>query len=273
MKRILVGINFSEQSAGLAKFAFKLAQYFGAEVHFAYIAHETQILRKPIKNMAEVHESKKADAKNKLSKFAKINYGKQYHAVTLMLHVDINNAPEGLSTIAKQIEADLLIIGKHTNNHVDFFDDTAGNVISRVTCPVMTIPDKPEFHFIKRIIYASEFLLEDCAAIFEIQNWLDIFKGELICLYVSKNDDHHRIALRKMAILEKLFTDPRIKFRCIIANEEKAIERYASLSQTDMLCTMHKNRTMFQWLFQSSKSKELTEKARRPMIVFNQNFF
>ena len=271
MKKILVAINFSEQSSIVLKYALKLAQYLSAEIGVIYVLPQDKINRIKGKFTSDLKEANLKLALEKLDSFIASQYGKQYHAIPIDSYTRIGKASEEISEIAFSIKADLIIVGKHYQSSSSFFDDTADSLISNSPCPVMTVPDNEEFHPFKRIIYASDFLLEDCAAIIELQEWATIFKGEIICIHVSDNKEKLIKSKRKMTILRKLFPQENIKFRCFRANINKAIERYATITNADIQSTMHKDRNMFKLLFQTSVSKELSDHSSRPMIVFHQS--
>jgi nucleotide-binding universal stress UspA family protein len=206
-----------------------------------------------------------------LHAYIQAHYGKQYHEILINTHVRVGNVSEELTELAMVLGSDLLLVGKHYQKRFSFFDDTANSLISTCPCPVMTIPENAQYSFIKRIIYASTFLLEDCDAIFQLKQWLKTFNGELICINVSKDKSQLVTAKRKMAILERLFPQEDITFRCFMSEKSLSIERYTSLNEGDLLCSMHKDRNMFQWLFQPSTSKALANKSPRPMIIFHQH--
>ncbi len=258
MKKIIVTINFSEQSPVIIKYAFKFAQYFSADLDFVYV-------------LSKGDDMKMDDAEEKLSQYINSYYAKQYHSIIVNTYVGEGNVSKVISNFAKQLKSDLLLVGKHYQNKFSLFGDATDSLISNCPCPVMAIPADTPFHSFKRIIYSSTFLLEDCMAIFELQQWLKVFKGELICINVSKNEEGLKVASRKMTILERLFPQPNISFRCMVSDEDMAIERYANLNEGDVLCTMHKDRTMFQSLYSPSMSKELARHSNIPLIVFHQH--
>lgn len=271
MKKILVAINYSEQSLVVLKYAMKLAQYFGAELGVVYVLQEGEVKKIEGRYVQNLKEEHLRIAIEKLNLFVTRQYGKQYHSIPLDTYSRIGVASEEIADLAYCINADFIIVGKQYHSKFSIFDGTADALISISPCPVLIIPENGEFHSLKRIIYASDFLLEDCAAIFQLQEWITIFKGELICIHVSRDKKQLEIAKRKMAILTKLFPQENISFRCFIADVDKALKRYASITKADLLCTMHKNRNMFQSLFQSSVSKELSDYSKRPMAIFHQH--
>ena len=271
MKQLLVALNFSEQSLVIFKYAMKLAQHFGANVDFAYILPETQIGEEQGKYYNKVKDQHVEKAESRLHEYIQSHYGKQYHEILINTHVRVGGVSEELTELAMVLGSELLLVGKHYQTRFSFFDDTANSLISTCPCPVMTIPENSQYCSIKRIIYASTFLLEDCNAIFQLQQWLETFKGELICINVSKDKSQLVLAKRKMAILERLFPQEDITFRCFMSEKALSIERYTSLNEGDILCSMHKDRNMFQLLFQPSTSKALANKSPRPMIIFHQH--
>ncbi|MDF1698385.1 MAG: universal stress protein [Saprospiraceae bacterium] len=268
MKRILVAVNFSDHSPGLIRYALKLAQYFKVELGFVHvISYKSDGQQK----VDKVDENKSGSIHEILDKYISRIYAKQFHDIIVETYIRKGKPSKEIAELATSINADLVIVSKEYPHKITFFDDTADMLISLSPCPIMTIPSGTEFHRIERIIYASAFLLEDCAAILELQKWVEKFNGEIICIHAAEDKHALEKAKNKMEVLKRLFPQDNIIFRCFIADIRKGIDRYAQLSKADVLCTMHKNRNMLQSIFSPSKSKKLSDRANQPVVIFNQN--
>lgn len=268
MKRILVAINFSENSPAIIRYALKLAQYFNVELGFVHVIPNKS---EGLQEVDQIEGSESKSIHEILDKFVSRFYTKQFHDIVVETHIRKGRPSKEISKLATSINADLVIVGKEFPHRPALFDDTTDSLLSLSPCPIMTIPTGADFHRIKRIIYASAFLLEDCAAILELQEWAIKFDGEIICIHVASDQPALEKAKKKMEVFKRLFPQKNIQFRCFLADVEMAIERYTKLSHSDILCTMHKNRNMLQKIFLPSKSKQLSDRTNQPVIIFNQD--
>lgn len=275
MQTILVGINYSEQSPLVFQYALRICQFVGAHLIVAhYLDFDNDNVHKLVTedgtDWREGREQVRVEAIERLEAFINKHRAKQYQAVSVQTRVDYGNAHEELRRLAKEAEVDLLILGKFTATRRSLFEDTPDRVISWTHCPVLLIPENFEYHGINRIIYASDFQLEDCDALLFLLPWTEVFKAELVCLHICRDQTERPAAERKMDILRRLFPQPQLQFRIIEAEVERGIDRYVALSHSDLVATLHQHRSFWKDLLGISISKSIASDVAVPMIVFRQ---
>lgn len=273
MKNIVIGINFSEQSTTVLKFGLKLAQFHTSELTVVYVLNDKKLANIVVskkENRADVLEVFRLEKEAQLTSFIKEHRAKQFHSIPINIDVRFGNVHEELRKAAKEIMADLLMVGKFTKTGNLFFSDTSNKLISYASCPVFIVPEDVHFDGFDRIIYAADFILEDCESLFFLIPWLIVFQAELICIHICKNKEEEPRAKHLASILKKLFPQNSISFRTVIYDVEKGIDRYVELSKSDMIATLHRERNLWGGFFKKSISKTIANDVTVPMIIFKE---
>ena len=276
MKNILVGINFSSESAIVLNFAQRLAQYHGVDL---VVVHVLDYKDSAVMNLREDKHKANSQAMDEFSRqkleqleeFAWTHHTKQYHDVELKIIVNYGYPQETLRKIAHQQNCSLIVVGKLTKSKERFFADVPDQLIDWSPCPVFIVPEEAHFHAFQRMVYATNFILEDCASILYLKPWLAIFDAELICLHICKDQEDQRRAKRKMEILRQLFPQDNITFRTVISDVETGIDRYVNLTKSDLVATTHRNRNFWENIFDSSTSKAIARDVAVPMLIFQKD--
>lgn len=269
MKNILVGVDFTENSIAALKYAFHLAQYFEAKVIVAHVLDYYE--DEDVHNMQSHEGSILLEVKrNKLVSFVSEHFNKQFHSVDMEFVVEFGDTSDGLQSIAKDKEADIILLGRYSRKS-DFFQKVSNDLVDCTLLPVFVVPQHSKFSGIKRIVYATDFLLEDTENIFYLLPWLEVFNAELVGLHVCKNDEEVASSKRKLATLKKIFPQKNISFRSVTAGVEYGIQKFVSLSKTDMVAVAHRKRNIWDQWFKPSVSKALVGVTEVPMIIFKQH--
>lgn len=275
MQKLLVGINYSEQSSHVLRYAFRIAQYLEAQLIVSYYLdydnrEVSDLGVKEDEDWREIHEAFRLKQLRKLKEFVKEHQTKQFHHIHVQVEVGFGSAHEELRRLAKREEADLLILGKFTANGWSLFLDTADKVIQWTHCPVLIVPEDFSFEAIERIVYASDFELEDCEALLYLLSWITAFKAKLTCLHICKRNSERFSAERKMRILKQLFPHDNIEFTIIEDDVEVGIDRFVDLTQSDLVVTLHRNRHFWASIFNKSITKAIVRDVKVPMLIFRQ---
>lgn len=276
MKNILVGIHLSEQSPIVFKFALRLAQYHAADLTVALIldskdSEVSNIIVPQNGDRVAIYEAFRQQKIAQLEAFMATYYGKQYHSVKVETEVRFGYTHEQLCHIAQEMNHELLIIGKFTKSRLSFFADTADKLINYTPCPLLIVPEDATFHAFKRIIYTADFILEDCAAILYLQQWLKVFDSTLIGLHICQTAEQQPAAEKKIELLKALFPQKNIDFRCIVASVTEGIDRYTTLSKSELIAMTHRDRGLWDSFFKASISKAIASDAQVPVLVFQQS--
>lgn len=273
MQNILVGISLSEQSPTVLRFALKLAQYFECELTVAYVVQNPHLdslyYKQKDNDRLEAIERFKLEKEKQLLDFISKQHGKQ-HQTSINTIVHYGNPYEQIRKIAQDENIDLIVVGKLTKSGTALLENTATQLIEWTPCPLFIVPEDAEFQAFQRIVYASDLILEDCAAILKLKRWVEIFNAELICLHLYRKEEQKKEAQAKLNILRQLFPQENIHFRMQEADTQKGIERYSALTKSNLIATTHRTRTLWEGFFRKSITKAVAGRINVPMLVFQQ---
>ncbi len=240
MKNILVGINLSKQSPLILKYAIRLAQYHNAKLVVAHIL-DTKKEAIDWKNKPEdiseedYTEMFRKEKQVKLVNFVQQHFPKQYYKVIVHSTVVFGLPDEELRRIAADQSIELIVVGKWTKTGTELLSDVPIKLIEWSPCPVLIVPEDIDYHVFKRIIYATEYELTDCEDVFYLQDWLTVFDAELVGYNIAKTEIAVHHGEQKVAILNKLFTSPKITFKNLKLLTKDKLSDIVKLEDGDLI--------------------------------------
>ncbi|MGK0365329.1 MAG: nucleotide-binding universal stress UspA family protein [Saprospiraceae bacterium] len=279
MKNILVGINHSNHTPILLRYALKIAQYFRADLTAAHIIKpgnfevtdvdlmDSKLTREEIRLKIEKHKLK---AEVRLDEVLQRSFGKEYSDLNINSIVELGTPSEQLSKIAREIPADVLVLTSQNENQFSdwLVGDMVTNTLEKATCPVLLIPAYVKYHGINRIVYSTNFSFSDLEALFFLKKWSEAFKTKLVAVHVCNKDESEENATRKMKVLKQVF--PTLETHLLHGHPVNAIDDYLTLTQADLVATTMRDRTFWQSVFEPSVTKEIVKDVLVPMLIFKE---
>lgn len=277
MKNILVGINHSEHTPILVKYALKIAQFFVADLTAAHViklgsleVSQADLMNSKLPNTKQKSniDARKIQEKQRLEEVLQNQYGKEFSELIITSTVSAGMPSEELAKIAQQEASDLLMIT--SQNESKLYELLVGNTVTRIIenapCPVLLIPAYTKYHGINRIVYSSNFNFGDMEALLFLQEWANVFRAKLVVIHVCKTKEEKDSAERKMGILKRLF--PKVETHLLQGQAVNAIDDYLTLTRADMVATTMRDRTFWQSVFEPSITKNIAQNVSVPMMVF-----
>lgn len=139
--RILIAIDFSENSSYAFDYALMLARQFDAELTVMHVINEPIDLRGfyvPHISFEQLEKEIEAGAAGMMEKFCREKMGDFTRYTTCI----INGIPyEEIIGKAKEIDVSLIVVGTHGRTGLDhiIFGSTAERVVRSSPCPVLSI--------------------------------------------------------------------------------------------------------------------------------------
>ena len=143
LKKILVPTDFSETSKKAVQYALRFAEQFGCEIALLYVVEPaTPMIGAPPAFEPFTDKEEFAMAEKNLAVLAAESHTNGAHSVTSF--VRIGHAPNEITKAAKELDADLIIIGTHgyTSWQHLCIGSTAERVVRTAPCPVPRRPRK-----------------------------------------------------------------------------------------------------------------------------------
>lgn len=139
--KILVPVDFSDNSQKIFKTAVNVAKKFGAELICIYVVQDfTDYDGFAIEHMPmmQFHDEMQASAKKKMAEFMRENSRHDLACSSIVLAGDVG---EEIVSFAAKEKIDLIVIGTHGYKGLDriLFGSVAAQVVKTAACPVLTV--------------------------------------------------------------------------------------------------------------------------------------
>jgi nucleotide-binding universal stress UspA family protein len=276
MKKILVPTDFSANSESGVRFAIHWASEQKLELVFIHILH---ILR-PI-SWSDSYFEKYAEQEEKMCRAKLENF-------IAGIYINMNAKPGNHSFLIIQgYSADVSILDYcRTNKDIDYicistrgagrfnklFGTNTSNLVTKSTIPVLAIPGTYEASDIKTVLYASDFH-NNPAELKKVVDFALPFKATIEVLHFTWPDEITFDEKSIEAAFKKEYEyDLKMHFEkndaahSLVENLQNQI-RIRNPSVVIMFT--NQERTLFQRIFFSSKTEELSFHLKVPLLVFN----
>lgn len=280
MKNILLPTDFSENSWNAIKYAINFFEYEPCNFYLLhvnrlsatlvndspYIATEDVIedfyikpiklkLRKVLKRIAENFTINKSHRFYTLTDY-------NFFIESIRKHVDEKNidaiviGTKGASGLKK------IIIGSNT-----------ANVITKVKCTTLAIPEAAEFTKLKEIAFPTDFSLSyDIQLLDPLSKIIEKHQSTLRILHINKKKTNLSTEEYKgKELLEDYFSD--FKHSCHFLTNKKvedAIQCFVESRAINMICMVAKNLNYFQQILFHSKVEEISYHTEIPFLVLHE---
>jgi nucleotide-binding universal stress UspA family protein len=139
--KILVPVDFSENSNKIVQYGAFVANQFGAEIHLLFVAQIFQDYSEffvPHMPVIQFEEDLIASAQQRMISFVEENLGKDADATTKVLAGD---AAETIIQYAEEQGIDMIVMGTHGYKGLEkvLFGSVAEKVVKMSSCPVLTV--------------------------------------------------------------------------------------------------------------------------------------
>jgi nucleotide-binding universal stress UspA family protein len=139
-RRILVATDFSEHSKKVVRYAFDLKEAFDSAIYLLYVMETTKALEFALKQVQLTHTTAKMRewAYNQLVNLTPDEYVQDPRVVRM---VEAGSPSDVIATVAKEISADLTILGTHEYGLIEksLLGTTTDRLLTKMSSPVLTV--------------------------------------------------------------------------------------------------------------------------------------
>jgi nucleotide-binding universal stress UspA family protein len=148
------------------------------------------------------------------------------------------------------------------------------DVVEKVDCPVLVIPESATFHVPHRIMYATDFQFNDFSCLNQVSEIARVFDAEIIVSHISadltKQQEEEDLMDWFMEIAETNISYPKLLYKTytgenVLEKLNKAIDELG----VEILCMSTVKRTFLERIFKSSLTKEMVYQTHHPLLVFH----
>lgn len=179
------------------------------------------------------------------------------------------------TTIAysQKINANLIVVGTEGMNEFreQVFGSRSSKMVMQTDRDILVVPRKAFFKRPRKLVFASDYVEEDKAAIQKVVEFAKFFDSEIDIVHVSSRTRLIDKALHKTMVEE---IKPAVSYDLVnyvlkSFRDDLALglENYLQLAKGDMLVTLSKKKDFFDQLFSKNLSRKMSYFITKPLWV------
>jgi nucleotide-binding universal stress UspA family protein len=179
------------------------------------------------------------------------------------------------TTIAysQKINANLIVVGTEGMNEFreQVFGSRSSKMVMQTDRDILVVPRKAFFKRPRKLVFASDYVEEDKAAIQKVVEFAKFFDSEIDIVHVSSRTRVINKALHKTMVEE---IKPAVSYDLVnyvlkSFRDDLALglENYLQLAKGDMLVTLSKKKDFFDQLFSKNLSRKMSYFITKPLWV------
>lgn len=276
--RILVPVDFHLTSFSAFLYANAIAKHLDAEITLLHIINGSfntnEVLQyQPLLNL---ENSRKKQLKYFCEEYPK-EEGIELEDIKTHYVVRFGIPGFTLADYANDNAYDMVIMG--TRDKHGFFDKLLGSVsslaIKMTKCPVMLIHENTKFQDLKKIVFAFDSKGDLDDTLEDYIKFNKAFKATTDFVHVQISDDDNP-SVQEEEIVSDLLEDQGVPFSFKIKNIDgkevsRALKDYCLFEKADMLVMMHRNKGLFERIFQRNESIRLAQEFHLPVLIFRED--
>lgn len=281
MKNILIPTDFSENSWNAIKFA--LAFFKDTACDF-YLLHVTLIYNyasgdspaMPLPAIEVIDKTVLKQAKTNLKKLIKkIN---QLPSNPKHNFYTISNYDYFIDAVKNHVaekDIDIIVMGTKGASGLKkvMIGSNTGDLITRVQCPVLIVPENAEFKEITEIAFPTDFhLFYPTKILNDILEYTKMHDGTLRILQVVRKDEEFTdFQLENKEFLGKFFEDEKHSFHKITNKKiEDGVQCFVESRDIDMIIMIAKSLNLFQRILFRPTVEEISYHTEIPFLVLHE---
>lgn len=267
---ILVPVDFSECSLNALRFSIDLAKQITGSV---YVLHSYR-LTKPF---GRVNSGKSMSIRDELDSDSNERFERlrkeigNVPGVSLKYIVDIGFAVDTISSNVREYDINLIVMGTKGNGMIhQVFGSTTLNVIKKVDCPVLSVPNHVAFNGLQEIAIASDYDRRQDIKSFKTLN--DISRELHAHLHVLTLNSSQRVKDEEIESgelkLTSYFPDHDLEYHFKSASDvENGLNNLVENLHADMLVLIPRSPELFKSLFGKSVTKSMILHSTLPIMA------
>lgn len=190
-------------------------------------------------------------------------------------HFTYGPLEQQISAYAEAHAYDLIVMG--TTGAKDVVEKYMGSntvrTIALAHCPVMCVPENANYHKVKKVVFASDYQMEDKDILNKLIAFTASTDASLDIVHVCPKDNKIEEAMYNEYVEEtkSYLNYPKLHF-AIAYHDDPAhgIDEYVIREDADLLALLYKPRNIIQRIFNESTAREITYFATYPILIFKE---
>ena len=289
IKKILVPVDFSEQSTNACNYALSLANKLKADIKLLHAYFIPVVSGDPyfdsysfqfdINNLADtLVKEGKSQMKKLVTELKDRSKKEQFTDIHISSSLIQGIATDVILNYSDEYKPGLIVIGtRGTNpNGSEIIGSVTKKIIAKSTVPVFAIPQKSVYVGIKylhRVLFATNYDESDISSMRKLMNLISPFEMKIYCVHIAADGDdpldHAKMEGIKKRFLEE-FSDTDIVCEIIEQDDVlQGLEDYIDEKDIDLIALTTHKRGMIERLFTRSLTRKMLFHSNVPLLVFH----
>lgn len=287
-KRILVPIDFSDNSFTACLFAFALAQNLGAEIKLLHVYNDPFVdsgfnySRLSYQNFSRnvLYEIEEMVQKNLVGFLENLQTElRKMNLEKIKFHYNLKKGkPEYQIVKMGEVYKPYIIVlgtqgaGKMPN---DIIGSVTTKVIENTNVPILAIPENWKYQGFEKtnILYATDFQDSDFSAFNKLLEITQPFKVHFDCIHIESSESHPWKEMQMFKLESYLGkTYPTIPIRCHLINHSnllEGIQEFIDKSDIDIISFTSPKRSILYKLVFPNNLKKMIYQSKIPLLIFH----
>ncbi len=271
MKRIIVPIDFSEQSEYALKVAVSLAKKHNSEILALHMLELSQgVFTSPEGPYIDQSLFFLELAKKRFNDFLSKPYLKGIKVTPIIKHFKVFSE---VNEVAEKHGADLVVIGSHGADGLKeiFIGSNAEKVVRHSNIPVLVIKsDMPDFT-VNNLVFASDFEEDDLVAYLKVKEFASQLSAKLHLVYINTPGDTFLSQEDAQKRISKFLQKSGSAHEVGIYNDysvEKGILNFGKSVKADLIGIPTHGRKGLSHFFMGSIGEDIANHSKIPVVTF-----
>ncbi len=268
VRRVLVPVQFDQESKGLLRYAWHFASTLGAELLLLHTS-KTQDLTftQQSRNMQQL----RTFSERIMTEEQKPN-GSQ---VSFECVVRPGNLRECIATLLQDFAVDMVLMQTcilHQEEEQNDPDNAAA-IMELIDCPVMVVPCTASFKKLEHLVFATDFTDQENSVLKRIAGFAAQAGAHLTLVQVYTRSERRQLRNYKAAMLsvEKQLSGKHVTLKLLEEEDTlEGISDFAEKSEANMLLLAAQDNHLLQRLFSSNYIKTSAYHTRYPILTYRQ---
>jgi len=289
IEKILVPVDFSENSLNACRYALKIALETKADIFLFHAVYSpafdliemtgNKTTRKKLKE--NVEQKLLLEATPEMEKFidslTKLPEARKISNDEIKSLIQSGSAKEEILSFSKEYQPDLIIMGTHGKDKsaVSMLGSITEYAINKLSFPILAVPLSIDYSALpKSLLYLTDFDETDFHSIKKLLEFTTIFKMNIHCAHIGGGiEERKRAKLEGMIeYFKTAYNNSSIQYYLIIDDKKKnivqLIQDYIQQHNIDIVSLTHKKRNLLKKYFTSDLTKKIFHKVKLPLLVF-----
>lgn len=275
MKTLIVPTDFSDNAMHALRYACMLNAKLNGRIilfhSYAVPVLSTDMAYEIMPPDEELKKISRGALKNQKEQIAAEFPGMPFETV-----IEAGYAEDEITNLAKTKEADFLVMGTQGASGLReaLIGSITASVMEDATCPVIAVPEKAIVNRLNKIVFATDYALNDFENVSKITAIAKPFNAEIILLHVSSGELDKAYEFAAIETFKERITEEnkyeRVSFKLLESRDVlDGLNFYLDEIRADMLVMSMHHRTFFQKMFNRSKTKKMAFHTHIPLLAFH----